>query len=75
MCNQHDRLVLVPNVPGGQSAPIVLDQRDLVRPRNVAVINDNEFIPVNRGIEVDRGDSATSDRAADRAAVQHAVDH
>lgn len=67
--DEQDRLGHMADLVHCKTRLIRVDQRDVVRPGNVAMIRDDE---IRRQRDVARSDAATRNGGADRGAVQHA---
>jgi hypothetical protein len=68
--DQQNRLFRVADLIGGEQRLIVLDQRDKIAPRDVAVIHDHDAVPVERRVLLDAHDAPARDRRTHRAPVQ-----
>ena len=67
---EQDRLLRVPDLARCEQRLVVLDQRDHVFARDVAVVGDRDALPVERGIERHARDTPARYRRANRAPVE-----
>ncbi len=72
MRDKQNRLVLVPYFPCRKRRLIDVDELDLIEPGDIAMIDDDKLIPVDRRIEMDVLDPPVRNMASHRSPVPHA---